>query len=418
MRRHVDAVNVRETHRRRGAGEIDFLRARIARHLDNLLAGGAAHDGVIHQQHVFVAKFQRHRVQLLPHRLLAQLLPRHDEGAADIAVLHETLAVFHAKPRRQLNRRTAAGVRDGDDDVNIMRRPVAQNALGELLAHAQAGFVNIDAVDGRIRAGKIHILENARHPLRLRGALLVMHRAVCGNNERLARLQIAHDAKTLRLQRHRFTGNHVLRAAVLRLALAINNRADGKRIAEGHQTIVANHRHHRIRAAHPAVGSGDVVEDNFRRRPQLLLPLNLMRENIEQRLRIRMRVDMAQIAGINGADKLIGIGEIAVVRERDAVGRVHIKRLRLGRAGRARGRVAHMADAIIADEALHLALAENIAHETVVLVQKKTTVPVAGCDPGGILPAMLQNRQRIIKCLVYIRFSNDTHYAAHNFCSR
>ena len=131
-----------------------------------------------------------------------------------------------------------------------------------------------------------------------------------------------------------------------------------------------------------------------------------------------MRVDMAQIAGINGADKLIGIGEIAVVRERDAVGRVHIKRLRLGRAGRARGRVAHMADAIIADEALHLALAENIAHEAVVLVQKKTTVPVAGCDPGGILPAMLQNRQRVIKRLVYIRFSNDTHNAAHNFCSR
>ena len=188
VRRHVDAVNVREAHRRRGAGEIDFLRACIARHLDNLLAGGAAHDGVIHQQHVFVAKFQRHRVQLLPHRLLAQLLPRHDEGAADIAVLHKTLAVFHAKARRQLNRRAAAGVRDGDDDVNIMRRPVAQNALGELLAHAQARLVHIDSVDGRIRAGEIDVLENARHAARAFGALLVMHLAAGGDNERLAGL--------------------------------------------------------------------------------------------------------------------------------------------------------------------------------------------------------------------------------------
>ena len=120
---------------------------------------------------------------------------------------------------------------------------------------------------------------------------------------------------------------------------------DGKRIAEGNETIAANHRHHRIRAAHPAVGSGDGVEDNFRRRPQLLLPLNLMRENIEQRLRIRMRVDMAQIAGINGADKLIGIGEIAVVRERHlALLMVDGERLTVAAARRARRSVAYMTD--------------------------------------------------------------------------
>ncbi|SAM57628.1 hypothetical protein CHUV0807_0326 [Cardiobacterium hominis] len=46
-------------------------------------------------------------------------------------------------------------------------------------------------------------------------------------------------------------------------------------------------------------------------------------------------------------------------------------------------------------------------------MQKKTTVPVAGCDPGGILPAMLQNRQRIIKRLVYIGFSDYSNNATH-----
>ena len=52
VRRHVDAIDVREAYRRRGAGEIDVFRARVARHLDDLFAGRAAHDGIIDQQHV------------------------------------------------------------------------------------------------------------------------------------------------------------------------------------------------------------------------------------------------------------------------------------------------------------------------------------------------------------------------------
>src|SRR5882762_10198681 len=108
--RHVDAVDIGEAHRRRRRGEEHLARARFARHLHDLAAGGAAHDRVVHQQHVLASELHRHRVQLLAHRALAHRLPGHDEGAADVAVLDEALAVGHAQAGRELQRRRAAGV--------------------------------------------------------------------------------------------------------------------------------------------------------------------------------------------------------------------------------------------------------------------------------------------------------------------
>jgi hypothetical protein len=51
------------------------LRTGIARHLHDLLAGGAAHDRIVDQQHHAVAEFQRDRVELALHRLRALALP-------------------------------------------------------------------------------------------------------------------------------------------------------------------------------------------------------------------------------------------------------------------------------------------------------------------------------------------------------
>src|SRR5690606_12150370 len=114
-RRHVDAVDVRMAHRRRGAGQVDLARAGVARHLHDLLAGGAAHDRVVHQQDHAVAELQVDRVELAAHRLNPLALARHDEGAADVAVLDEALAVLHAQHVGDLQSRVARGVRDRDD---------------------------------------------------------------------------------------------------------------------------------------------------------------------------------------------------------------------------------------------------------------------------------------------------------------
>src|SRR5687768_1573684 len=47
-RGHVDAIDVREAHGRRGRGEEDLARAALARHLHDLAARRPAHDRVVH----------------------------------------------------------------------------------------------------------------------------------------------------------------------------------------------------------------------------------------------------------------------------------------------------------------------------------------------------------------------------------
>ena len=49
-----------------------LLGARVAHHGHNLVHGGAPHDGVVDQQHRLAGKHHRHRVQLAPHRHLAE----------------------------------------------------------------------------------------------------------------------------------------------------------------------------------------------------------------------------------------------------------------------------------------------------------------------------------------------------------
>ena len=92
--RHVDSVNVLVADRRRGRGEIHLVRTRLPSHFHNLPRGGAAHDGIVHQQHVLAPKFQGYGIELLAHRAGAFRLPRHDESATDVAVLDKALAVL------------------------------------------------------------------------------------------------------------------------------------------------------------------------------------------------------------------------------------------------------------------------------------------------------------------------------------
>jgi len=68
---------------------------------------------------------------------------------------------------------------------------------------------------------------------------------------------------------------------------------------------------------------------------------------------------------------LLRVDQIAVVRQRDAVRRIGIKRLCLIRVRAAGGGIAHMTDADVAGQGKHVAGVEDIAHETVVLAQKQ-----------------------------------------------
>src|SRR5437762_1934714 len=95
-RRHVDPVDVREAHGRGGGGEVHLLRAGFAGELDDLRRSRAADDRVVDQQHRLAAELEIDGVELAPHRLLPLVLPGHDEGAADVAVLDEALEIGRA----------------------------------------------------------------------------------------------------------------------------------------------------------------------------------------------------------------------------------------------------------------------------------------------------------------------------------
>src|SRR5690606_31006358 len=86
-----------------------------------------------------------------------------------------------------------------------------------------------------------------------------------------------------------------------------------------------------------------------------------------------------------------------------------------GRA--ARGGIADVADAHVAYQALHVALMEDIANQTIVLTQKQL-VAVTGHDAGGILPAVLQYGECVVQRLVDVRLTDNADNATRVGTSR
>ena len=97
-------------------------------------------------------------------------------------------------------------------------------------------------------------------------------------------------------------------------------------------------------------------------------------------------------------DDVGDVGEVAVVREDDAVGRVHVERLRFGDGRATGGRIAHMADAHGAQQARHVAGVEDVGDEAVALVQIEAVFEASG-NARGILPAVLEHGERIVNDL-------------------
>src|SRR6185503_6001275 len=97
-------------------GEEHPSRAGLARHLHDLAARRAADDGIVDQQDLLALELHRDGVELLANGFPAHRMARHDEGAADVAILDEPLAIGDAEAARELHRRWPARVRNRDHD--------------------------------------------------------------------------------------------------------------------------------------------------------------------------------------------------------------------------------------------------------------------------------------------------------------
>ena len=104
-RGHVDAVVAGVLDRRRGDAQVDLARAGVAQHLDDLARRVAAHDRVVDDDQPLAGDDLRQRVELQPQAVLAQLLPRLDERARDVAVLDEAVVLRQAAGAREAARR-------------------------------------------------------------------------------------------------------------------------------------------------------------------------------------------------------------------------------------------------------------------------------------------------------------------------
>ncbi|MNI32217.1 hypothetical protein D3C73_861230 [compost metagenome] len=260
MRGHVDAVHVREADRRRGGREVHLVGAGGARHVDDFAAGGAAHDGVIDQQHVLALELHADGVELLAHGLTAHGLARHDEGAAHVAVLDEPFAVVQVQAGSQLHGGGTRGIRNRHDDVDVAQAHVARDLVGQVFTHAQAGVVDRHAVDQRIRTREVHVFENAGHQLRVLGALAADETAVQVDEHGFTGLDITHEDKAAAFQRHGFRGHHPFHA-FFGFHAADTQRANAVGVAESQQAVTGNLRHDGIGATHALMHGRHRAED-------------------------------------------------------------------------------------------------------------------------------------------------------------
>src|SRR5690606_36685981 len=89
--RHINTINIGESHRRCSRGKVNVMCASLLGHLYDFPAGRTAHDRIIDQQNIFAAKFDFNCIQFLPYRYPAMLMTRHDKGSARITILDDPL---------------------------------------------------------------------------------------------------------------------------------------------------------------------------------------------------------------------------------------------------------------------------------------------------------------------------------------
>src|SRR5690606_11092465 len=388
-----------------------LARAGVAGDADDLLGGRSPHDGVVDQQDVLAAKLEVDCVQLAPYRLGALRLARHDERSPDVAVLDEALAILYSQMVCHLHRGGPAGVRYGDYDVDIVVRPLTDDLPGKLLAHAQPRLVNREVVDDRIGACEVDELENAGRVPNRPLVFPAMELAAVLDEQRFAGGEIAQLAEAENVEGDTFRSNHVL-VALPWFADAGDQGPDAVRIAECHDPGTYDHRNHRVAAPAPTMHRLDCLEYLLGRRVSAGAALQLVRKNVQQHFGIRTGCEVAAVFPRQEVGELVEIREVAVVRQANAIRRVHVERLCLGSVRTSGGRVAHVTQAHIAGQLQHIALAEDIADKAVAFPDLQSCF-ARGDDTGRVLAAMLQHRQRIVDRLVDRALTNYSDNATH-----
>jgi hypothetical protein len=124
--------------------------------------------------------------------------------------------------------------------------------------------------------------------------------------------------------------------------------------------------------------------------------MQLVRQYVQQYFGVRIGTQMAAVIANQKLGQLIVIGQISVVSKTDTIGRIDVERLRLTRPGSSCGRIANVANTDVALETHHVPASKYVPHETIALALFQSVFVTPRHDAGGILTAVLHDRQRTV----------------------
>src|SRR5215208_1500722 len=289
---HVDAVVAGAFDRGRRDPEVDLGGTGLEEQLDQLAAGVAAHDGVVHDDHPVAFDHARQRVELEPDAELAHTVGRLDKSPPYVAVLYEAFRVRDAAPLRVADRRHHPRIGDGDDNVSLGRRLLCQD-----LAHPVPGACDLTTVEARVRTGEVHILEDAQSAARGLGP--VARQALVVYNDDLAGLHVAQVPGADDVQAARLAGD-----GVTALDFTDAEGTEAMRVPKSDELVTEDHGH-RVSAFEMAHRTPDRLTD---REP----PLQLSHGRGRYEARVRSRVEPEAVLG-QAITQLPGVYEVAVV---------------------------------------------------------------------------------------------------------
>mmetsp|Transcript_21921 Transcript_21921/g.49907 ORF Transcript_21921/g.49907 Transcript_21921/m.49907 type:complete len:540 (+) Transcript_21921:199-1818(+) len=413
---YVDAVNVGVADGRSGGDEVDVLGPGVAGHLYDFAGGGAAYDGVVDEEDVFAGELALDGVELEPDAFFSYFLSGHDEGAGDVSVFDESFAKGSAQLIGRLQGTGAGSVGNGYDDVDVVVGIDPIDLFGQGLSHPQPGFVDRDPVDDGIGSGKIYVFEDAGMQFWLGVTDPGVDVIVCVDKDGLAGIDVPDQVEAQGVDGDRFAGHDVVFGLAF-CSRSVDDGPDAVGIAEAHQSVSVDE----VNAREPPLAA---VQDGFHGaedavghvlvRVGVRLAGQTIREDVQQELGVRVRVGVpSEIVGAFLAE-LAGVGQVAVVRDADAVRVVRVQRLGLGAAAGAGRGIPDVPDADVAHQLHHVVRVEHVLHQTVLFAEVETgTTPaaaaggrrailLAGYHARGVLSAVLEDGHAVEQHLVHI----------------
>ena len=357
-----------------------------AHHLDDLAAGGAAHDRVVHQDHPLAGDHGAVGGMLELDAEVADLVGRLNEGAADIVVAYDAELERDAARHRVAHRRGHARIRHRHDHVGLDRafpRQLHPDALARLIYSV--------AVQHRVGPGEVDVLEHAE-PGGLVAERADRAHAVVVDDDDLARLDVAHELGADDVERAGLARQHPGRLAIGLPVLVLidppqDQRPHAERVAHADQRLLAQH-HQRVRAQHLLQCVGQPVGD---------AGVEADGDQVDEHLAVGGGLEDAASTH-QGAAQAGGVGEVAVVADRQAAElELGIERLHVADQGSASGGVTVVADRGVARQGADDArVTEHVADQAQSLVGVEPAVRSVlgkGDDAGRLLAPVLQRMQ-------------------------